>query len=200
MTVSAGPSGGPLVSATDSATADLSDLTDFTEDDLAIRLSRLDGELDKVDAMVTLLTQATTERQLGNMAYPSRLPVEGGRISSGFGIRRDPFTQRAARHTGLDFRAPYGAPILASAGGRVTFAGRRNAYGNTVEIDHGNGLRTRYGHASRVLVRPGDIVLPGQRIALVGSTGRSTGPHLHFEVIRKGVYVEPRQYLARKGA
>ena len=88
---------------------------------------------------------------------------------------------------------------MASAGGKVIFAGYRHAYGNTVEIDHGNGLATRYAHASKLNVRRGDLVLPGQAIATVGSTGRSTGPHLHFEVLRYGVAVEPRTYLDRSG-
>jgi murein DD-endopeptidase MepM/ murein hydrolase activator NlpD len=100
-----------------------------------------------------------------------------------------------ARHSGLDIPAPHGSPILASGGGRVVSAGYRGAYGQAVVIDHGDGLVTLYGHASKLLVRPGDVVMPQQKIALVGSTGRSTGPHLHFEVIRDGKRVEPRQYL-----
>jgi murein DD-endopeptidase MepM/ murein hydrolase activator NlpD len=111
-------------------------------------------------------------------------------------VRHDPFTGRLARHTGLDIPAPHGTPILASGGGRVVSAGYKGAYGRAVVIDHGDGLSTLYGHASKLLVRAGDVVMPNQQIALVGSTGRSTGPHLHFEVIRHGVRVEPRQYLS----
>ena len=136
---------------------------------------------------------------LAGMAIPSRYPIAGARISSGFGNRRDPFTKRLARHTGVDLSAPRGTPILASAGGTVRYAGYRRAYGNTVEIDHGRGLVTRYAHASKVLVRAGQVVLPEQAIAMVGSTGRSTGPHLHFEVLRNGTYVEPMNYLKRPG-
>ena len=98
------------------------------------------------------------------------------------------------------FAAPVGTPILASAGGRVVAAGPSGAYGNAVVIDHGNGLATLYGHASRVFVRPGDLVMPQQAIAAVGSTGRSTGAHLHFEVMRRGIRVEPRDYLAHVDA
>jgi len=96
--------------------------------------------------------------------------------------------------------APFGTPILASAGGRVRYAGPRGAYGRTVEIDHGDGLVTRYGHVSRILVRVGDVLLPGQPVAYVGSTGRSNGPHVHFEVLRDGVPVHPGLYLANDGA
>jgi murein DD-endopeptidase MepM/ murein hydrolase activator NlpD len=181
------PSGGPLLAPLDS------------EGDFAPVLARFSRNLDFIDATFARVSQAAAVRNLASMAFPSRSPVEGGSLSSGFGNRRDPFTRRLARHSGLDIRAPRGAPILASAGGRVTFAGYRGAYGYTVEIDHGNGLRTRYGHASKLLVRKGDVVLPRQRIGAVGSTGRSTGPHLHFEVLRNGTQVEPRNFLAPKG-
>lgn len=160
-------------------------------------LGNLEASLDRLEAALGTVARVATARDLESMAFPSRYPVAGfHRITSGFGNRYDPFTRRRARHTGIDIAAPRGTPILASAGGRVRFAGYRAAYGNTVEIDHGNGLVTRYAHAARVLVRPGQVVLPRQPLALVGSTGRSTGPHLHFEVLRRGVYLEPRRFLA----
>jgi murein DD-endopeptidase MepM/ murein hydrolase activator NlpD len=163
-------------------------------------LGSLEASLDRLEAALGTVARAATARDLESMAFPSRYPVAGfHRITSGFGNRYDPFTRRRARHTGIDIAAPRGTPILASAGGRVRFAGYRAAYGNTVEIDHGNGLVTRYAHAARVLVRPGQVVLPRQAVALVGSTGRSTGPHLHFEVLRRGVYLEPRRFLAPAG-
>jgi murein DD-endopeptidase MepM/ murein hydrolase activator NlpD len=162
-------------------------------------LDRIGWQLDLLEDHFTRLEQAVAEREVETMAYPYRLPVAGQdtRISSSYGVRHDPFTGRLARHTGLDIPAPHGTPILASGGGRVVSAGYKGAYGRTVVIDHGGGLATLYGHASKLLVRTGDVVLPNQRIALVGSTGRSTGPHLHFEVIRHGTRVEPRQYLAQ---
>lgn len=163
-------------------------------------LSRLEDELARLEGTVTHLADLAVEHDLAGMAFPSRRPVRNGATSSGFGSRRDPFTGRAARHEGLDFPAPAGTPILASAGGRVVAAGPNGAYGNAVVIDHGNGLATLYGHASRILVQPGDLVMPQQAIATVGSTGRSTGPHLHFEIIQRGVRVEPRDYLARSDA
>lgn len=158
-------------------------------------LYRLDRGLSDLDVRLGSVAASVARRDLDRMAFPSRVPIPDTPVSSGFGRRTDPFTGRPARHTGFDFPAPYGTPILASAGGRVRFAGPNGAYGRTVEIDHGEGLVTRYGHASRVLVRVGDILLPGQPIATVGSTGRSTGPHLHFEVLRDGTPVHPGPYL-----
>ena len=185
------PSGGPLLIPED-------DPAVVVQSNVYDALARIDGGLNAVDASLALVTGATTESDLAGMAYPSRLPIPGARISSGFGNRRDPFTNRLARHTGVDLPAPVGTPILASAGGRVRFAGFRRAFGNTVEIDHGDGLVTRYAHASRLLVRKGQVVLPEQPIARVGSTGRSTGPHLHFEVIQDGSLVQPLRYLERQ--
>jgi murein DD-endopeptidase MepM/ murein hydrolase activator NlpD len=161
-------------------------------------IARLEADVVRLESALAVLTDAAVERELETMAYPSRLPVAGSQVpvSSHYGTRHDPFTGRLARHSGLDIPARHGTPILASGGGRVILAGRYGAYGQTVVIDHGDGLATLYGHASKLLVRAGDVVLPQQKIALVGSTGRSTGAHLHFEVIRDGHRVEPRRYLA----
>ena len=112
------------------------------------------------------------------------------------GTAFDPFARTHAFHAGLDFAAGLGTPIRSAAGGVVVFAGMRTDYGRVVEIDHGNGLKTRYAHASKLLVETGALVAPGDPIALVGSTGRSTGPHLHFEVLRGGTAVDPKRYLA----
>ncbi|PTD98169.1 M23 family metallopeptidase [Pseudothauera lacus] len=190
--------GGPLVPAvglTVDEAAQAGSVGDF-----GIGLAALENQLDRIDLAFSLVDRAATERNLQHMAFPSRVPVEGRPITSGFGNRLDPFTRRLARHTGVDFPAPTGTPILASAGGRVKFAAYNRDYGNMVEIDHGNGLLTRYAHASRLFVRVGDVVMPGQRIAAVGSTGRSTGPHLHFEVMRNGSHVDPKHYLVRAGS
>jgi murein DD-endopeptidase MepM/ murein hydrolase activator NlpD len=159
-------------------------------------LHRLDRGLDQVEASLDRVASMVARRDLDQMAFPSRAPIPGVAISSGFGRRIDPFTRQLAQHAGIDYLAWYGTSILASAGGQVRRAGPYGAYGRTVEIDHGDGLVTRYGHASRILVRVGDVVLPGQPIATVGSTGRSTGPHLHFEILRDGTQVHPRLYLA----
>lgn len=126
---------------------------------------------------------------------PQVLPAKQESISSGFGYRRDPFTRRTAFHAGLDFRGPRGAPIYAAAKGRVSFAGRRKGYGNCIEINHGNGLKTRYAHMSLFRARAGEKVDAGDTIGAIGSTGRSTGPHLHFEVRINGHPINPRPFL-----
>jgi peptidoglycan hydrolase FlgJ len=123
-----------------------------------------------------------------------RLPVEG-RISSHFGVRRDPLHGRHKHHSGIDIAAPLGTPIGAAASGRVVFAGREGGYGNTVVIEHSDGKRSRYAHTEKILVSEGDHVNIGQTIATVGSTGRSTGPHLHFEVTKNGQKINPMEVL-----
>jgi murein DD-endopeptidase MepM/ murein hydrolase activator NlpD len=122
-----------------------------------------------------------------------------GPVTSRFGARLDPLTGGRASHPGIDLAARAGTPIRAPAGGLVLSAGPRGGYGNAVEIDHGDGLVTLYGHAADLFVSPGDFVEPGQAIATVGSTGRSTGPHLHFEVRQGGRPVDPLQVLKKYG-
>jgi murein DD-endopeptidase MepM/ murein hydrolase activator NlpD len=122
--------------------------------------------------------------------------LDDAEMVSGFGNRDDPLDGRRAFHAGLDFAATAGTAIHAAAGGTVTYAGVKADLGRVVEIDHGNGLSTRYAHASVLWVKPGDFVAPGDAIAAVGSTGRSTGAHLHFEVLHHGEAVNPRRYLA----
>ncbi|MBB3260901.1 murein DD-endopeptidase MepM/ murein hydrolase activator NlpD [Paraburkholderia bannensis] len=158
------------------------------------------GAVDCMAATLATLEQAVAQHEAAWQAFPGRRPTGTGRLGSPFGNRIDPFTQRLSFHPGLDIVAPTGTPILAAAGGRVVFAGPKAGYGNCVDIDHGNGFATRYGHASKIDVQVGQIVLPGDHIADVGSTGRSTGPHLHFEVIVSGTQVNPAGYLALFGA
>ena len=127
---------------------------------------------------------------------PVRKPVSGEvDMSSPFGVRTDPFLGRPAMHTGIDLRGEVGEPVRATANGRVTIAAREGGYGNMVEIDHGNGLRTRYGHLSKIDVKVGQTVHIGQTVGLIGSTGRSTGPHLHYETRINGVPVNPQKFL-----
>jgi murein DD-endopeptidase MepM/ murein hydrolase activator NlpD len=127
---------------------------------------------------------------------PYRKPVVGDvEFTSGFGVRSDPFLGRPAMHTGLDFRAPTGDPVRATANGKVASSGWMGGYGRMVEIDHGNGLSTRYGHLSEINVKVGDVVRIGQVIGAVGSTGRSTGPHLHYETRIDGDAVDPQKFL-----
>lgn len=157
-------------------------------------------QLDCITATLSALQQEIDAHEVAYSAFPGRMPAEGARFGSPFGNRTDPFTHRLSFHPGVDLVAPTGTPILAAAGGRVIFEGPKGGYGNAVEIDHGNGLVTRYGHASRILVHEGDLVLPHQHVADVGSTGRSTGPHVHFEVLINGSPVDPTAYLALFGA
>jgi murein DD-endopeptidase MepM/ murein hydrolase activator NlpD len=157
----------------------------------------LDAVGDRNADLLTLIESHLFEKRLEALMIPSTPPVNGP-VGSGFGFRSDPFTGRAALHTGLDFPSGVGTPIMAAAGGVVITASYHPQYGQMVEIDHGNGLVTRYGHTSRMLVKQGDLVKRGQLIANVGSTGRSTGPHLHFEVLVEGVQQDPARFLAGK--
>ena len=127
---------------------------------------------------------------------PTQQPVAVGILGSVFGWRIDPFTGVSALHTGLDFQAEKGTPILAAAGGVVVVDEFHPAYGNMIEIDHGNNLVTRYAHASKTFVKKGDLIKRGRIIAEVGSTGRSTGAHLHFEVLVQGIPQDPQKFLA----
>ncbi len=145
---------------------------------------------------LTVVESRLFDQKIQRTMVPTEQPVAGVRIGSPFGFRIDPITGRSALHTGLDFPADIGTPILAAAGGVVVVQEYHPAYGNTVEVDHGNQLMTRYAHASRVYVKSGDIVKRGQKIAEVGSSGRSTGPHLHFEVWVSGVPQDPQRFLA----
>jgi murein DD-endopeptidase MepM/ murein hydrolase activator NlpD len=156
----------------------------------------LDSQLAQLEVQIERIADAAALRTIEGMRLPTRLPILGAELTSGFGNRVDPFAHGHAFHAGLDFAAEVGTPIAAAAGGTVAFAGWKPDFGWVVEIDHGNGLRTRYAHSSKLLVRTGDIVAPGDKIARVGSTGRSTGPHLHFEVLRGGDPVDPKRYLA----
>jgi murein DD-endopeptidase MepM/ murein hydrolase activator NlpD len=147
---------------------------------------------DQLGVLDALLVQSSTTRQF----LPSHKPVGDGWHSSNFGYRIDPFTGQRGFHEGIDFPAEAGAPILAAASGKVVHAGWHPQYGKMLEIDHGNGLVSRYAHASHLAAAEGDLVVRGQRVASVGSTGRSTGPHLHFEVRLNGAPQNPARFLA----
>lgn len=158
-------------------------------------VKQAEGALSCLQSLLDRIEQSTASRGVIYMALPSRQPVLATELGSHFGNRVDPITGHIAFHSGLDFAAPIGTEIRAAGGGKVRFAGFQSELGNLVEIDHGNGLVSRYAHASKLYVKEGDIVAPGQRISAVGSTGRSTGPHLHFEILHDGRYVDPMQYL-----
>ncbi|MBL8360169.1 MAG: M23 family metallopeptidase [Rubrivivax sp.] len=158
-------------------------------------LSALDASADQHTDLYTLFEARLLEARLKAMMVPTSAPVIGP-IGSGFGFRADPISGRAALHTGLDFPADPGTPILAAAGGVVIVAETHPAYGHMIEIDHGNGLVTRYAHCSALHVAQGALVKRGQKIAEVGNSGRSTGPHLHFEVLLGDRPQDPARFLA----
>jgi murein DD-endopeptidase MepM/ murein hydrolase activator NlpD len=164
--------------------------------DLQREIEKMSGNLQSRAFFLNQIEVALSERSVARTLTPSMQPVNEGFVGSGFGWRHDPFTGRVSMHEGLDFAAPVGTPISAAAGGIVIVAEYHPAYGKMVDLDHGNGLTTRYAHASKLHVKVGDIVKRGQLIADVGSTGRSTGPHLHFEVRVNGEAKDPEKFLA----
>jgi murein DD-endopeptidase MepM/ murein hydrolase activator NlpD len=162
-------------------------------------LDQLQQRMTEQRERLALLDLAFTRRAGIEARLPDLTPVAYTRLSSPFGWRLNPVTRRRSLHEGMDLVAPRGAAVYAASGGVVTKAGREAGYGNMVEIDHGNGLVTRYAHASALDVKVGDLVEKGQMIARVGTSGRSTGPHLHFEVRMAGTPLDPRLFLAQPG-
>jgi murein DD-endopeptidase MepM/ murein hydrolase activator NlpD len=180
------PAGGP-----DDAMLRRSSVDDVAQD-LAKVLSDLDDRKRKLGLLETLIMERDLKRHTTPEGWPLRV---GGVVTSKFGYRRHPITGRSSMHKGIDIAAKTGTDIVAMADGVVIFSGRKSGYGNIVEVRHANGLETRYAHNSQNLAKEGDMVRKGQVIAKVGSTGRSTGPHVHFEVRRNGEAVNPMQYL-----
>lgn len=172
------------------------------QDDRPLSMQEFEGVLGELgerlgarhDRMLTIESRLV-DQLVRTRLVPSSLPVTGHPVGSPYGTRIDPINGHAARHTGLDFPAPMGTAIAAAAGGVVVTQEFHKEYGNMVEIAHGNGLVTRYAHASKVFVKKGDLVRQGQKIAEVGATGRVTGPHLHFEVLKNGVWQNPGDFL-----
>lgn len=179
--------GGPLVRAYDMSARDI-------EKQMADLLVQLELKADQLGVLEAVLLQQSMKKE----TLPSAAPVDGAYNSSSYGWRVDPFNGQMAFHEGLDFLAEKGTPIRAAASGIVVAAERTPDYGNIVKVDHGSGVETRYAHASKLLVKAGERVQKGQLIAEVGSTGRSTGAHLHFEVRLDGASLDPRKYLKRE--
>ena len=167
----------------------------LTMEELQATLADLDKLTDQRVDLMTVMESRLFDQKIKKMMVPTQQPVLAGTLGSSFGWRIDPLNGRSALHTGLDFPAEPGTAILAAAGGVVVTQEYHSAYGNMVEVDHGNNLVTRYAHALRVLVKKGDLIKRGQKIAEVGTTGRSTGPHLHFEVLVQGVFQDPQKFL-----
>ncbi|MBK6598346.1 MAG: M23 family metallopeptidase [Proteobacteria bacterium] len=165
--------------------------------DLTAMINQLEERVRLRDAQMTALENVILSRELDQQIIPEGRPVRQGFISSYYGERQDPFTGHQAFHRGIDFAGEAGAEVVAVAAGVVTFSGDKSGYGNLVEVNHGNGLVTRYGHNARNVATVGQTVTRGQTVALMGSTGRSTGPHVHFEVMRDGKSVNPSTFVGR---
>ncbi|HED18271.1 MAG TPA: M23 family metallopeptidase, partial [Gammaproteobacteria bacterium] len=158
-------------------------------------LNDMETQIDDRARQLQVIEDILSSRALNNAVSPGGRPVSKGWLSSYYGKRTDPFNGRQAMHKGVDFAGKLGSDIVATAEGVVTWAGKRYGYGQLVEINHGNGYSTRYGHCQQILVAVGDKVEPGQKIALMGSSGRSTGPHVHYEVLKNGRQVDPTRYV-----
>ncbi len=180
------PTGGPEGEGVSAQIPDLTNMLGQMEQKVSLRESQL-----------AALENVILARELKEEIHPEGRPVSGGFISSYFGEREDPFDGREAFHKGVDFAGDKGSSVVAVAAGVVTWAGERSGFGKLVEISHGDGYVTRYGHAERTLVTVGQTVTRGQPVALMGSTGRSTGPHVHFEVLRNGRQVDPLSFIGR---
>ncbi len=184
---SAPAQGGPAVAADGLPEAELNDFM--------VSFAGLSTQLDDREQQLAVLESLLMSKNLEDEVFPAGFPAEKGWLSSFFGTRTDPFTGRPAKHNGVDIAGKLGTKILAVAAGVVTWSGDRYGYGTMVEVNHGNGYVTRYAHNSENLVAVGDTVKKGQSLGLMGSSGRSTGPHVHFEVLRHGRVVDPVKYV-----
>ena len=163
--------------------------------DFVTQLDELSRQLENREQQLNVLENMLMSRNLHQEVFPAGRPITKGWLSSKYGTRNDPFTGKPEFHKGVDLAGKEGSDIIGVAAGVVTWAGKRYGYGNLVEINHGNGYVTRYGHAKEVLVKVGEAVKKGHKIALMGNTGRSTGPHVHFEVWMDGKTVNPSKYI-----
>ena len=182
------PLGGPLAGEFE---------VDFTDMDLPGDLGRFEARLSDRERQLEILESLLSNRKLEEQSWLSGRPVEKGWISSHYGQRTDPFSGKQAMHHGIDFAGKEGTNVLAVAAGVVTWVGSKSGYGEMVEVSHGDGFVTRYGHNKKNLVEPGDVVRKGQAIAEMGSSGRSTGAHVHYEVYKNGRSVDPASYVRR---
>lgn len=177
--------GGPL----------LGEVSLLGDDNIDLRLQELSQLMAQKEAQLQALDNVLMNKRLQNQNYLANLPVRKGAVTSTFGYRTDPFTGHAAFHAGMDFSGPQGTDIYAVAPGVVSFAGVKNGYGNVIEVTHGDGYVTRYAHAQSLVAHVGDLVAKDQLIAYMGSTGRSTGTHLHYEVLVNGRQIDPATYI-----
>lgn len=169
---------------------------DLSFDELTQKLDALSRQLDERSDRMGVLDSVILDSQLARKALPTVLPVSSGYYSSNYGYRIDPISGQSTFHAGVDIIASPGTPVMAAAGGVVSAVGFHPEYGNTVDVDHDNGLTSRYAHLLKSTVRVGDVVMKGQVIAQVGNSGRTTGPHLHFEVRERGIPLNPNKFFA----
>jgi murein DD-endopeptidase MepM/ murein hydrolase activator NlpD len=169
----------------------------FTAPELTSMIDQLARRIEDREQQLRMLDMVTSRQKLEKELFVEGRPITWGWLSSKYGYRSDPFTGKRTWHAGVDLAGKEGSDIISVAGGVVTYADERYGYGNLVEVDHGDGLVTRYAHAKAIKVKVGDVVQKGQVLALMGSTGRSTGPHVHFEVTRNGKSENPETYIRR---
>ncbi|WNC68060.1 M23 family metallopeptidase [Thalassotalea nanhaiensis] len=172
--------------------------SEFSMVDLETQLNNLNDSVIQKENQLNLLESLALGHHIESTSYLSGRPIGKGWLSSYYGVRKDPFTGKPTQHKGVDFAGKENAEIYATGSGVVSFAGERWGYGNLVEIDHGTGYKTRYAHNKTHLVKVGDVVSKGQAIAKMGSTGRSTGPHVHYEILRNDKQINPTKYVYRK--
>jgi murein DD-endopeptidase MepM/ murein hydrolase activator NlpD len=182
------PLGGP---------ADYETVSAASEEVLRSSIADLSRKLATQASQLDALQFLTMNRQIENNLTPAGWPVRKGWISSRYGERNDPFTGERVQHRGLDFAGTRGSDVLSVAGGVVIWSAGRAGYGKTVEIDHGNGYQTRYAHNDSLVVKAGDRVTAGQKIALMGDSGRASSPHVHFEVLKNGARVNPSKFVGQ---
>jgi len=184
------PVGGPMLQSQTNNKKSLAEML--------IEISILEESLRHEENQLTTLESVTLGHHIENTSYLSGRPITKGWLSSYYGVRKDPFSGKPAVHKGLDFAGKEDAAIVSTASGVVTWASDRYGYGQLIEINHGKGLKTRYGHNKKLLVKVGEVVSKGQIIARMGSTGRSTGPHVHYEILRNNAQIDPIKFVYRK--
>lgn len=184
------PSGGPMHQADGVKQKSLAELSQG--------IDTLAETLEHEEKQLKMLESVSFGHHIENTQYLSGRPITKGWLSSYFGLRKDPFNGKPAMHKGVDFAGSENDDIIATASGVVSWASSRYGYGNLIEINHGDGLKTRYGHNKTIVVSVGDVVNKGQVIAKMGSTGRSTGPHVHYEILRNNRQIDPKKYVYRK--
>lgn len=166
--------------------------------DVLSQIDAMMAQLENKSQQLQALESVLMQHHIQNESFVSGRPITSGWLSSYYGMRKDPFSGLPAMHKGIDFAGSEGSPVVATGAGMVVWSGPRYGYGNLIEIDHGDGLITRYGHNKKIHVKIGDVVTRGQKIADMGQTGRATGAHVHYEVLRNGTQVDPLQFVYRK--